>query len=64
MRALNPMGWLVLISFLTLFGAAGIVVNVNRLRWQRHVAQEMRSLVAVKPSQTARSAIAELPPPG
>ena len=57
------MGWLVLMSLLTLFGAAGVVVNVNQLRWQRHVAHEMRSLVAMTPSQTPRPAMVELPPP-
>ncbi|MEP7053603.1 MAG: DUF6544 family protein [Pseudomonadota bacterium] len=57
------MGWLVLMILLTVFGAAGVVVNVNQLRWQHRVAQEMRSLIAEKPSLTARPAIAELPPP-
>ena len=57
------MGWLVLMSLLTLFGAAGVVVSVNQLRWQRRVAQEVRSLTAVKPSQTPRPAVVELPPP-
>ena len=57
------MGWLVLMSLLTMFGAAGVVANVNQLRWQRHVAQEMRALIAVKPSHTPRPAIAELPSP-
>jgi hypothetical protein len=50
-------------SLLTLFGTAGVVVDVNQLRWQRRVAKEMRSLVAVKPSQAPRPASAELPPP-
>ena len=58
-----PMGWLVLMSLLTLFGAAGVVVNVNQLRWQRHIAREMRSLIAVAPSQMPRPVIVELPPP-
>ena len=57
------MGWLVLMILLTMFGAAGVVANVNQLRWQRRVAHEMRSLAAVKPSTAPRPAIAELPPP-
>ena len=57
------MAWLVLMILLTMFGAAGVVANVNQLRWQRRVAHEMHALVAVKPSPTQRPAIAELPPP-
>ncbi|MEP7052649.1 MAG: DUF6544 family protein, partial [Pseudomonadota bacterium] len=50
-------------SLLTMIGAAGVVANVNQLRWQGHVAQEMRALIAVKASHTPRPAIAELPSP-
>jgi hypothetical protein len=57
------MGWLVIMIFLTLFGAAGVVANVNQLRWQRRVALEMRSLVAAQPSHELRPALTELPPP-
>src|SRR4051794_38535382 len=57
------MGWLVLMVLLTIFGAAGVVANVNQLRWQRRVAREMHSLAALKPSTALRPAIAELPPP-
>jgi hypothetical protein len=48
---------------LTVFGAAGVVANVNQLRWQRRVAQEMHVLAAAKPSTAPRPLIAELPPP-
>ena len=57
------MGWLVLMILLTMFGAAGVVANVNQLRWQRRVAHEMLALVAVKPSTMPRAVIAKLPPP-
>jgi len=57
------MGWLVLMILLTMFGAAGVVANVNQLRWQRRVAHEMHALTTVKPSTTLRPTIAELPPP-
>lgn len=57
------MGWLVLMVLLTMFGAAGVVAQVNQLRWQRRVAHEVHSLLAVKPSTTLRPAIGELPPP-
>jgi hypothetical protein len=63
MPSLRTVGWLVLMSLLTMIGAAGVVANVNQLRWQRHVAQEMRALIAAKPSQTPRPATAELPSP-
>jgi hypothetical protein len=63
MHSLRAVGWLVLMSLLTVFGAAGVVVNVNQLRWQRHVAREMRSLFALTPSKAARPAVALLPPP-
>ena len=59
----RPMGWLVVMVLVTMFGVAGVVANVNQLRWQRRVAQEMRALAAAKPSTTPRSSIAELPPP-
>jgi uncharacterized protein DUF6544 len=63
MHPLDLMGWLVLMVLMTMFGAAGVVAQVNQLRWQRRVAQEMRSLLAAKPSATPRPAIGELPPP-
>lgn len=57
------MGWLAFMILLTVFGAVGVVAQVNQLRWQRRVAREMRALVAVKPSTAQRPAIAGLPPP-
>ncbi|HKO48883.1 MAG TPA: DUF6544 family protein [Polyangiaceae bacterium] len=62
-QSLRSMGWLVLMSALTLFGAAGVVVNVNQLRLRRLVAQEMQALIAVAPSSTPRPALGHLPPP-
>ena len=50
-------------SALTLFGAACVVVNVNRLRLQRLVAREMRALIAMTPSSKPRPNIGVLPPP-
>ena len=63
MHSLRPMGWLVFMSCLTLFGAAGVVANVNQLRLQGRVAREMRALLAVKPSKTPRPASGALPAP-
>ena len=57
------MGWLLFMSAMTLFGAAGVIVSVNQLRQQRLVAREMRALMAVPPSSTPRPTIADLPPP-
>jgi len=53
---------LVLLSLFAVFSAAGVVVNVSRLRWKRQVAQEMRDLVAAKPSRTPRQGGEQLPP--
>lgn len=63
MHSLTSMIWLVLMIALTLFGAAGIVVNVNRLRLQQLVAREMRALVGVTPSTEPRPLVGDLPPP-
>ncbi|MET0792281.1 MAG: DUF6544 family protein [Polyangiaceae bacterium] len=57
------MAWLVFMAALTLFGAAGVLVNVNQLRLQRRVAREMRALVAVAPSSEPRPAAFALPTP-
>ncbi|MEI9937882.1 MAG: DUF6544 family protein [Pseudomonadota bacterium] len=48
---------------MTLFGAAGVVVNVNQLRLRRLVAREMRALIGVPPSRQSRPIIGDLPPP-
>ena len=48
---------------LTLFGAAGVVVNVNQLRLQRLVARELRALIAVTPSTKPRPTVGDLPTP-
>jgi hypothetical protein len=57
------MVWLVVFSVLLLVAGLGIVVNVNRLRFDRRVAQEMRALVALPPSEVPVPAAVELPPP-
>ena len=62
-HALGTVGWLLLMSSITLFGAVGVVVNVNQLRLQRLVAREMRALIAVIPSTKPRPAVFDLPPP-
>jgi hypothetical protein len=59
----KTMAWLVLFVVLAFVGVVGIVVNVNRLRFDRRVAAEMRTLVAVPPSCVPRPGFAELPPP-
>ena len=57
------MSWLVCFLVLALVSAVGIVVNVNRLRFERRVAHEMRALVDTPPSRLPRPAVAALPPP-
>ena len=57
------MVWLVVFSVLLLVAGFGIVINVNRLRFDRRVAQEMRALVAQPPSSEPIRAPVELPPP-
>ena len=56
----GSMGWLLLMSSITLFGAVGVVVNVNQLRLQRLVAREMRALLAVIPSSKPRPTLASM----
>lgn len=57
------MGWLVLMGLVTLLGAAGVIANVNELRWQRRVAHEMRALLDVKHSLAPRQGTVNLPVP-
>lgn len=57
------MAWFVFFGVLALIGGLGIVINVNRLRFERRVADEMRALVEVSPSGVPRSGFAEIPPP-
>jgi len=57
------MAWLVVFVVVTLLGALGVLVNVNHLRFDRRVAQELRALIAAPPSPQARREAAELPPP-
>jgi hypothetical protein len=47
------MTWLVLMSGLTAFGAVGVVVNVNQLRWDHRVAREVRALGSAESSSAA-----------
>ena len=56
------MGWLVLMSALTVFGAVGVLVNVNQLRLQRRVEGEMGALFRSTSSSKPRPVDA-LPPP-
>jgi hypothetical protein len=55
--------WLISFFLLTLVGASGTVINVNRLRLERRFAEEAAALVAVPPSGMARVASGGLPPP-
>jgi len=56
------MSWLVVYAIVVLAGALGVVVNVNRLRFERRLAQEMRALLAVPASPVAPLPM-NLPPP-
>lgn len=55
--------WLVAFVLLTVTGACGTVVNVNRWRLERRFAREMAALVAVPPTGVAPRASIDLPPP-
>jgi uncharacterized protein DUF6544 len=57
------MFWLIGFVLLTLVGASGTVINVNRSRLERRFAQEFAALVAVPPTGKARVASGDLPPP-
>jgi hypothetical protein len=57
------MGWLAFFGVLTLVGAAGVVVNVNRLRWDHRVSEEARGVLATEAPATSREEIGELPAP-
>jgi uncharacterized protein DUF6544 len=55
--------WLVCFLLVTLVGAVGTVVNVNRLRFDRRFAQEVRALVAAPPGAPPLGANDALPAP-
>jgi hypothetical protein len=55
--------WLICFLLLTLVGASGTLINLNRLRLDRRFALEMRDLLAVPPTGVARGASVDLPPP-
>jgi hypothetical protein len=57
------MAWLLFFVMLALVGALGIIVNVNRLRFEGRVADEMSALLAVPFSVVPRPGFADLPPP-
>jgi hypothetical protein len=55
--------WLCFFALLTLVGTLGTVVNVNRLRFERAFAQEVRALIAAPASGTPLTGGADLPAP-
>jgi hypothetical protein len=57
------MAWLALFVALSLFAVLDVVINVNRLRFERRVAAEMRALHELVPSALPRLPNAELPAP-
>jgi hypothetical protein len=61
------MAWLVFVVTVALAAALGIVINLNRMRFERRLAGEMRGLLAVPPFAVPRPGIADLvthlPPP-
>ncbi len=60
----QPMLWIIGFVLLTLTGACGTWVNVNRWRLERRFEREMAALVAVPPTGVARRARSvDLPPP-
>lgn len=61
------MAWLVFFVTVALAAVLGIVVNLNRIGFERRLAGEMRGLLAVPPSAAPRPGgadpVAHLPPP-
>ena len=61
------MAWLVFFVTVALAAVLGIVVNLNRIGFERRLAGEMSALLAVPPSSVPRPAVADrvahLPPP-
>lgn len=57
------MAWLALFVVVASIGVIGVVVNVERLRFERRTAGELRALVAVPRSSLPRPGVVELPPP-
>ena len=57
------MVWLVCSVLLTLVGACGTVININRWRFDRRFALEVRAIVTAPSTGVADGAGAELPPP-
>jgi len=61
------MAWLVFFVTVALAAVLGIVVNLNRIGFERRLAGEMRGLLAVPPSAAPRPDVADpvahLPPP-
>lgn len=57
------MGWLAVFGAFFVVGALGIVINVNRLRFERRVAKEVRELVARSAIVRASPQTTELPAP-
>jgi hypothetical protein len=61
------MAWLVFFVTVALAAVLGIVVNLNRIGFERRLAGEMRGLLAVPPSAVPRHDVADpvahLPPP-
>lgn len=54
---------LVWLATVALAAVLGIVVSVNRMRYERRLAREMRALLAVPASAARRPGVAALPPP-
>ena len=57
------MAWLVFFVTVALPAILGIVVNLNRIGFERRLAGEMRGLLAVPPSAVPQPGLAALPPP-
>ncbi len=57
------MFWVVSFIVLAIVVMLGVVVSVNRLRFDRRTTREMGALLAVSPSQLPLPAVASLPPP-
>jgi len=57
------MAWLVCFVAVALVAALGIVVNLNRIGFERRLEREMRRLLAVPSSAVPQPGIAVLPPP-
>jgi hypothetical protein len=55
-----PIAWLVFLVAIALAAVLAIVINLNRMVFERRLSSEMRGLLAVPPSAVPRPGVANL----